>query len=180
MHVLRCALAGTVDGNEPLAPQMLVGAGSGGIQQIIQRTDASADFYWLRSLAPFAYLRQMDVKSEDSAGADGRNEESKILDQLKLCKSMDEAIEAAQNLLLARIAKHISIPVVDISTDKPIHTYGVDSLVAVELRNWLSMELKCELSIFDLTNSAPISDVSKKIASRSQLVPAAAKTQDGT
>lgn len=61
------------------------------------------------------------------------------------------------------------------SADKSIHAYGVDSLVAVELRNWLSMELKTELTIFDLTGSEPISEVSKKIAGRSKLVPATTK-----
>jgi hypothetical protein len=175
MHILRCALAGTVDRNEALAAQILIGAGSGGIQQLIKQADDSADFYWLRSLAAFSYLQQMDIQSQNAADGDGQDEGSKLLAQLRLCTSMDEANDAAQHLLLTRIAKHISVPISDISTEKPISAYGVDSLVAVDLRNWLSMELKSELTIFDLTGSDPISEVSKKIASRSKLVPQAIK-----
>ncbi|KAB8264716.1 hypothetical protein BDV32DRAFT_145394 [Aspergillus pseudonomiae] len=175
MHALRCALSRTVDGNEPLAAQILIGAGSGGLQQLVKQTDESADFYWLRSLASFSYLQQMDIQRQDAAAGDGQDDTSHLPTQLTLCKSMDEANDMAQQLLLGKIAKHISVPASDINTDKPIHAYGVDSLVAVELRNWLSMELKSELTIFDLTGSDPISEVTKKIASRSKLVPTATK-----
>ncbi|UNI20497.1 Type I Iterative PKS [Purpureocillium takamizusanense] len=177
IHTLRCALDGTADGVNSLAPQLLVGAGSGGVQQASRKSDPSAGFYWLRSLPHFAYLRQVDVKDTDDAGDnDDEVGESRDIRLLKLCKSMDEAIEAVQKILVAKIARIISIPVADINTTKPVYTYGVDSLVAVELRNWLSMELRSDLSIFDLTSSAPISDVSRKIAGRSQLVPAVVKS----
>lgn len=177
MHALRCALDGTADGAKALAPQLLVGAGSGGIQQASQKTDPSADFYWLRSLAHFAYLRQVDVK-ETGAGDDDEVGESKDIGQFRLCRSMDEATEAAERILVAKIAKTLSVPVADIDTAKSVYTYGVDSLVAVELRNWLSMELSSDLSIFDLTSSAPITDVSRKIAGRSQLIPASIRSQE--
>lgn len=91
---------------------------------------------------------------------------------------MDEAHEAAQDILLTKIANIISLPVADINTAKPLYTYGVDSLVAVELRNWLATEIKTELSIFDLTGSAPICDVSRKIADRSHLVTAEVKASN--
>lgn len=176
MHALRSTLAGSVDGDKAPMPQILVGAGSGGIQQLVKEKDASADFYWLRSLAAFSYLQQMDVQSQDLESTEGQDEASKLVTELRLSKTMDEANDVAQRLLVSRIAKHISILAGDISTSKPIHAYGIDSLVAVELRNWLSMELKSELTIFDLTGSDPISEVSKKIASRSKLVTTDAKT----
>ena len=68
------------------------------------------------------------------------------------------------------------IPATDIDTSKPVYSYGVDSLVAVELRNWIALELKSEISIFDLTSSAPITDVCKKIAGRSLIVKEALNT----
>lgn len=178
MHALRCALASTADGTEALAAQILVGAGSGGIQQLVKLDDDDADFYWLRTMAAFSYLRQMDLQSHDAAhdaNSNGRDQAGQLLAQLRISKSMDEAHDTAQQLLLLRIAKHISLPASDMSADKPIHVYGVDSLVAVELRNWLSLELKSDMTIFDLTGSDPISEVSQRIARRSKLVPAAVR-----
>ncbi|KAH8696648.1 hypothetical protein BGW36DRAFT_428643 [Talaromyces proteolyticus] len=177
-HLLRCALASTSDGQNTLSKQLLVGAGSGGIMQDAQKTTPDADFYWLRTLSQFSYLRQMDVKETDSSDTEDKDDENRLIHQLRTCKSMDEANDIAQDVLLVRISKVITVPVADINTSKPVYTYGVDSLVAVELRNWLSMQVKSDLSIFDLTSSAPISEVSKKIACRSQLVPTAVKAQD--
>lgn len=105
MHSLRCALAGAADGNEALAAQILVGAGSGGIQQLVKMEDDSTDLYWLRTTAAFSYLQQMDVQSQDAVdGAGGRDEASKLLAQLSISKSMNEANDTAQQLLLMRIA----------------------------------------------------------------------------
>lgn len=146
--------------------------------QASQKTTSEADFYWLRTLPQFAYLRQMDIRDAEVDESEEEGDEKKLISQLKLSKSVDEANQMVQDLLLARISKVITLPVADINTAKPVYTYGVDSLVAVELRNWLSIALKSDLSIFDLISSAPISEVSKKIASRSQLVPRTVKINE--
>ena len=177
-HLLRCALAGTHDGESPLHQQLLVGAGSGGILQAAQKETPGADFYWLRTLTPFVYLQQLDVGAGDDDETHEEDDGLKLLGKLSQCKSMQEANDISQEILLYKIAKGISIPVEDINTANPVYTYGVDSLVAVELRNWLSMEVKSDLSIFDLTSNAPITEVSKKIAQRSQLVPKTVKASD--
>lgn len=146
--------------------------------QVSQKENPGADFYWLRTLPQFAYLQQLDVREGGATENDNENTESKLISQLSMCNSMHEANEVAQDVLLSKIAKVISVPIADINTANPVYTYGVDSLVAVELRNWLAMGIKSDLSIFDLTSNAPISEVSKKIASRSQLVPTEVKVQD--
>ncbi|KAM4063228.1 polyketide synthase dehydratase [Hirsutella rhossiliensis] len=169
-HLLQCALASTGDGKNSLPRQLLVGACSGGIMQAAQKTNPDAHFSWLQTFASFAYLRELDVQDEAATDVGDKAEGQKLLDQLRRSKSIDEAIDTVQQILLARISKIVSVAVTDINTTKPVHTYGVDSLVAVELRNWLAKELKSDMSIFDLTSNAPISDVCRKIAGRSQLI----------
>lgn len=163
---------------------MVVGAGSGGAVQVARATNANADYYWLRTLSQFAYLQQVDVAASSSADGSGDDPAGgagagggldRLIRQLGQSTSLDGAVELAQEILLERVAKVIVTPVTDIDVSKPVYTYGVDSLVAVELRNWLALELRSDVSIFDLTSSAPITDVCRKIALRSQLVPAALK-----
>lgn len=170
-------MAGTADDERPLTQQLIIGAGSGGTMQAAQAVVPGADLYWLRTQSPFACLRQLDVGVAEAAAGEGESSDDKLVDQLKQAKSMDEASSAAQELLLARVDKIMSVPVTDINTAKPVHTYGTDSLTAVELRNWLAKQLRSDLSIFDLTSSTPISELSRKIASRSRWVSTAAKGQ---
>ena len=150
-----------------MPPQLLVGAGSGGTVQVSRAAGIESDYYWLRTLSHFAYLQQMDVQAsttEAQSSSDG------LIAQLSRSASMDEATEIVQAILLAKVANIIMTAVTDIDASKPIYTYGVDSLVAVELRNWLALELKSDISILDLTNNTPITEVCKKIAGRSQIV----------
>lgn len=169
-HLLNCALASTPDCEQPLTKQIIVGAGSGGIMQEIHRTAPDADLYWLSALSPFAYLRQFDVQVDNAAVSENQVNADKLLDRLRNSKSIDEATDAIQAMLLAKIASIISVPTADINVAKPVHTYGVDSLVAVELRNWLAKSLRSDLSILELTSNTPITELSKRIAGRSRWV----------
>jgi acyl carrier protein len=45
------------------------------------------------------------------------------------------------------------IPESDVHIDMPLVDFGVDSLVAVELRNWIAQSARTEISIFDVTKS---------------------------
>ena len=58
----------------------------------------------------------------------------------------------------------------DINTNKPLHSFGVDSLVAVEVRNWIFKELKSEVTVFDIMDPQPLTALCGKIAERSKLI----------
>ncbi|KAH8664734.1 polyketide synthase [Xylariales sp. PMI_506] len=175
-HILRAAMMGTMDGETPVPTQLLLGAGSGGSMLASRAAGIDGDYYWLRTLSHFAYMQLMDVQTatngDDHAGNNG------LIGQLASSTSMDQATELVQQILLEKISKSIMTPASDIDASKPVYSYGVDSLVAVELRNWLELELQSDISIFDLTSSAPITDVCKKIASRSQIVATALKDSE--
>jgi hypothetical protein len=42
----------------------------------------------------------------------------------------------------------------EMNTYKPLMAYGLESLAAVEMRNWVRMELDVELSIMDILNAS--------------------------
>ena len=46
----------------------------------------------------------------------------------------------------------------------------VDSLVAVEIRNWFIKELRADVSVFDILGAIPISTLAVKIAENSKLL----------
>ena len=48
--------------------------------------------------------------------------------------------------------------------------HTVDSLKAIEVRNWIYRELQCDVSVFDLLSSAPLSRLAVMIVGRSALV----------
>lgn len=71
---------------------------------------------------------------------------------------------------LLKVARILGMPVEDIDASKPMHSYGVDSLVAVEVRNWFLKEMKADVAVFDITGSGSISDLSVVVTGKSQFV----------
>ncbi|KAJ3509611.1 hypothetical protein NM208_g15645 [Fusarium decemcellulare] len=62
------------------------------------------------------------------------------------------------------------LPAEEIDKSQGLAKYGVDSLVAVELRTWLSSRIQTEISIFDMLQSASLIAVAEKAAIRSKVV----------
>jgi acyl carrier protein len=49
---------------------------------------------------------------------------------------------------------------------KPLSSYGLDSLAAVEFRNWVRMELGAELSTLEITNATSLVSLCEKIIAK--------------
>ena len=69
----------------------------------------------------------------------------------------------AQGILLRALVQKLShmlqLPPIDIEASRPIHTLGVDSLVAIEIRYWFLKEAKATLSVFDIIGDLPLKAV---------------------
>ena len=82
--------------------------------------------------------------------------------------SLAEAGAIVTTRLTERLAQALSMPATDIDTNKPLPAYGVDSLVAVELRNWIAKHVKAELAVFDLMTAKSIVAVGETVAGKSK------------
>jgi len=64
------------------------------------------------------------------------------------------SIETATTVLVTaiqdKVCKFLSLTPASFDISKPLHNYGIDSLIAMELRNWFLRILKTEVSVFDI------------------------------
>jgi hypothetical protein len=89
-------------------------------------------------------------------------------------KSNSEAEAIVSEALFHRLAK--SLPSVSSSASsraeflsKPLHSYGVDSLMAIEVRSWLAKEFAADVPIFEILGDATISSLCRSTALKSTL-----------
>ena len=68
---------------------------------------------------------------------------------------------------MAKIAQVLGLDVSDINPEKPIHAYGNDSLVATDLKNWLTCGFDIEMQVVLLLRNTPIQEIAKDVALRS-------------
>ncbi|KAL4954233.1 hypothetical protein BDW69DRAFT_183680 [Aspergillus filifer] len=116
----------------------------------------------------FSHLLSQSVTSMSTTNAETGN--TPVVALLAQSITPDEASDAVIQALMARLSKALSIPMAELDANKPLHQYGVDSLVAVELRSWFAKEVKADVAVFDILGSATVESVGRLAAGKSALV----------
>ena len=120
---------------------------------------------WMRQPL-FRHLHQMEgtVAASKSAADQAFN----VAALFKAASSLAEAGSIVAQALVKKLSKILLIPQETIDLCKPMHLYGVDSLIAVELRNWFAKELNADVAIFEILGGATSSAVGVLVAEKSR------------
>lgn len=102
-------------------------------------------------------------------GKDGRGEERvNFASVFASATLLSEAAEAVTQALARKLASTLSLTLEELDMATPMHSYGVDSLVAVELRNWFAKEVHADIAIFDILGGATIATAGLLAATKSK------------
>ncbi|KAK1962030.1 beta-ketoacyl synthase domain-containing protein [Colletotrichum sublineola] len=110
---------------------------------------------------------------ESAATADAASDQNgaiSVTRALKSAQGPETAAEIICDALVKRISRTMRIPVPDIDVGKPIHVYGVDSLVAMEIRNYLASECGSAVSVLEIMGNKSMEVLSGEIAKGSKFV----------
>lgn len=67
-----------------------------------------------------------------------------------------------------RLARALGVEADDIDSHRGLSDYGVDSLMAVELRNWIRRSFGASVSVFEMTNGTTIAGVGELTTMRAE------------
>ncbi|KAG6359884.1 hypothetical protein INS49_010937 [Diaporthe citri] len=91
------------------------------------------------------------------------------LDAMRPTESVVDAVDIVIQGLSKKLWNILKVEVqADLSA--PLHTYGIDSLVAIELRSWIVNEMGAETTIFELMGSGGLDVLAPIIVKRSSFV----------
>ena len=90
--------------------------------------------------------------------------------RIKQADSPELATELTCQALIKKLSNLLMIATEDIDPRKPVVAYGLDSLVAVELRNWITIDLDANVLLMELMNSPSLEHLAGKIVTKSTLV----------
>nr|ALQ32835.1 putative polyketide synthase [Fusarium euwallaceae] len=71
--------------------------------------------------------------------------------------------------LAAKLARAMSMSPEDIEPHKPLSNYGVDSLMAVELKSWIGRDFGAPVAIGDIMGGVPIASIADVVVAKSAL-----------
>ncbi|KAJ5924006.1 hypothetical protein N7466_008193 [Penicillium verhagenii] len=130
-------------------------------QEMYKRNPDAA--YWLQKPA----FRQILATDHTGQGSDqSQHGSSGVGGSLSSADSVEATGVVVMDLLSTKLSSALGIKKDDISGKQPMHSYGIDSLVAVELRNWFSKELNVDIAVFDMLGGATIAAVVDLAAGR--------------
>lgn len=86
-----------------------------------------------------------------------------------------EAASIIANALMERLSNALAVPMENLDSSRPMHIYGVDSLIAVELRNWFNQKLDAEIAVFEILGEVTFQEIGALVAGKSKLVEAILK-----
>ena len=143
--------------------QLITGLGT----QASLKAEGIANPSWMaRPL--FRNLRQMDQSQSEAST------ETKALTDYGALLSPATSLQGAAEVISTGLARRLAASLLksedDIEINKPVHSYGVDSLIAVELRYWLLKEIKADVSTFNIMRSESIFALSLLAAGCSEYV----------
>lgn len=105
-----------------------------------------------------------------ASGASSDDSVDQLHGSLRTVKTQEDAIPIVFEALSVKMASQLGIPVDRVDPSSPLSEFGVDSHVAVELRNWISKVMESSVSILEILASTSVLQLAGQIASRSRLV----------
>ena len=166
--LMRKVITSQLANDHSLGPQIMTGLATGGLCKAL---GVDRPFYF--DDARFAIMERLGASQLSSGAAADTSADGKALlrTQLGNATSFADAVRVVTNSIVAKVAKSLQTSPTEIDTGKALHTYGVDSLVANEIMNWIFKEIKAEITVFEILSAVPITTFAEGVARKSKLVP---------
>lgn len=149
---------GVANGHLITGVHTTVDAGSG--EQDLPFWSRDPVFSHLESLRPHL------SKSARSNAADGSSQQS-LSALLGAATSLHEAVACALDALLRKLSRSLMMALEDIDAGRSTGAYGIDSLIAVDVRNWIFREAKADVPVFEILQAVTLTTLAQKIAEQS-------------
>lgn len=115
--------------------------------------------------AKFNHLREAMLALHGSSGTVSGAQVS-ISTALSRVKTPEEAVDIITAGLTGKLSSILMIPTDELDASTPITKYGLDSLNAIELRNWITKDMGVNLQVLQLLTSGSLTNLASTILTK--------------
>lgn len=102
-----------------------------------------------------------------------------LVQQISAAESREEVHTVVQDALTGKLVELLAMDPGDVRVHVPMADFGLDSLVAIELKNWVFRSFKAAMQTADVLEAASLVALATAILERSSLVPLKAIETNG-
>ena len=169
-ELMKMIMASEAQGDGRVPAQIIHGLATG---EASRAADIRTPFYF--NDPRFSILAKTGASSAQQDQPSGANGTTSLREQLRLTDSLAAAARVVTDALVARVAKSLQTDGSEVDEGNPLHSYGIDSLVGVEIANWTLKETKVTVSVFDFLATISIATFSRNVVEKSPFISAAIK-----
>ncbi|KAL9617149.1 MAG: hypothetical protein Q9160_008046 [Pyrenula sp. 1 TL-2023] len=130
--------------------------------------------YWtkkpmFRPLVRLSRLADESSNNNSTKNASGNAGEDNLAHLLSLTTTTahDAAVEIALHALTSRFAQAMAVTnLADLDPHRPVSSFGIDSLTALEMRYWVQREMKAEVSVIEILGARGLEDLAGRVVER--------------
>ncbi|KAH8435219.1 MDR/SDR family oxidoreductase [Aspergillus melleus] len=105
-----------------------------------------------------------------SSGADKPETQVSVTQALRSARSMETAVEVITKATLTKLARVMAISAKEIDPARTLASYGVDSLVTVDLKAWFKRDVGVNVASGDLLGDISMQGLAERVAGRSEFL----------
>lgn len=102
-------------------------------------------------------------------GSNAAENETDYLALFQQADSVEKRSDVVFTALAKKLARALLIKPEDIDANQPLHVFGVDSLVAMEIKNWIAKEFMAEVAVFELMGGRSVVAICQLVTQMSQV-----------
>ncbi|KAI1399900.1 hypothetical protein F4819DRAFT_488127 [Hypoxylon fuscum] len=112
----------------------------------------------------FLQTAESSYRRPSQGDMEARTEDQALL--FRQANGPKERSEVVVHAIASRLARALSVSPDDVEPNKLLSDYGVDSLMAVELRNWIRRDFQANVAVFDIMGGITISGLGNMVVER--------------
>lgn len=113
------------------------------------------------------YPEQLNGEESGLKSSEKSNDIDKLLRQAGTIKEAESLI---QETIAAKCAVFLDRPIEDVPTNQPLAMIGLDSLVSIELKNWLIRALQAAVQTSEISSAPSITALASLVTKKSKLI----------
>ena len=155
------AISGFAVSYNKVPPQIVTCVGTGGltVQSNLQ------DPYW-STTGMFAFLNQVDLPARDFDSNEPAAGKDSVKAALNSASTVDDAVGIICTGLLRTLAEIKGLTPTEMDGSRSVQDYAIDSLMAVNIANWVFRETGAKVSVFEVLGNDSVTDLSRTIAGK--------------
>lgn len=122
--------------------------------------------FWghMHHVVPLPGLDGVEDQEDGPADLSGRDRALDTVERLKAAGSLAEGAEVVSEALAHRVALILGMSEDRLDEHKPMHSYGLDSLSAIDVRNWVGNMFDIDMPVFEILGGATFASTGMTIA----------------